>query len=811
MAVLGTAGVAALRWLLLEGVPGASGVVLDTLFAALFAYLVHRAGASRLRVVAAVSIWILFFQGAHLLKISALGSPVFFSDLSTIGVLISVLKTWQVLAAALLGALLVGLLIFGVWPQKKALLPWTLLALLLPVGLYAAAPWEANLVNTVLSSGGNDYVTHLQRRGGVQFLLDQRARVYELSLKGRGLLAGQGLDVRPQLASKRNVHLVLLETFWDPMALKAFHFSRDPFDPRFRRLLEQGNNSVVMTPHFGHLTANAEFEALCGLPATEDAVFQNRMKDVLPCLPRILRELGYDTLASHSNRRDSWGRDTAYKHMGFASFNAYSSFVRDDLDGVFLNDASFYRQNRDVLARYDRASPYFNYLVTISSHYPYQLNKERRPSLVRVEPQNQAVEDYANALAYSSAAFMDWLEQVQRDDPDALIVAFGDHAPAMPPDQKPYSLSGINTNTRPFANADTLVAMSRTPLLFIDGRKGSVDVGTMPLEFLPVAITRALGMVPARLPYLTEDMLGQRAKDSTRFLGNVITQDQGKWELCQDVPVEGSVCADAVKLYDRKRALRNALLSDSRQMFTALGAGWLNTKTTMQFGTGSCLLEVSDWGPKTVEVGEQFNRQKASGQSATWLKVERIQGSPQLRIGAVSTPIVGSGAVLAALWPAPGVIPQAGKHPVEVVCGGEVIRRLGEMQVGGGGAAPVADAADAAGANAMSAGPLRVTMVGDGMAEVVALAETGNCEDGGMRQAVVKVNWKRASGGDGVRVFVQQQGEDERKLWSVSGSVGESRTGPWANDGLTLWFEDGAGVPLGSGVLTAPACALQVH
>lgn len=112
-----------------------------------------------------------------------------------------------------------------------------------------------------------------------------------------------------------------------------------------------------MTPHFGHLTANAEFEALCGLPATEDAVFQSRMKDVLPCLPRLLRELGYETLASHSNHQDSWGRDTAYKYMGFAQFNAYQAFVRDDLDGVFLNDASFFRQNREVLARMDRSTP----------------------------------------------------------------------------------------------------------------------------------------------------------------------------------------------------------------------------------------------------------------------------------------------------------------------------------------------------------------------------------------------------------------------------------------------------------------------
>lgn len=634
----------------------------------------------------------------------------------------------------------------------------------------------------------------------MQFLLDQRARKHELALKGRNILDGTKLDERPQLAARRNVHLVLLETFWDPKALKAYQFSRDPFDPRFRRLLEQGGNSAVMTPHFGHLTANAEFEALCGLPATEDAVFQNRLKDVLPCLPRILRELGYQTLASHTNHRDSWGRDTAYRYMGFANFNAYEAFVRDDLDGVFLNDASFYRQNRTVVSRFDRSTPYFNYLVTISSHYPYQLNGDRRPPLVNVSPADAQVQDYANVLAYSSRAFMDWVEAVRKDDPDALIVAFGDHAPALPPDQRPYAESGINTSSRPFDGADTLVTMSRTPLLFIDGRKGAVDVGTMPLEFLPVAIARALGVQPARLPYLTDDMVGSRAQDSTRFLGNVLTRDHGQWQLCEDHPAEASACGEAVELYNRKRALRNALLTDSRSMFTALGGGWMNQPTQMQFGSGECLLEVADWGPKTADVGVPFNKQVESGLSATWLKVDRIQGSPQLRIGAVSTPVVGSGIILAGLWPTPSVINLAGEHAVQIVCGNKVVGELGKMHVTGGGAPPPT-------APAALRGPLAVQLEGAGMGAVQASALSGSCVDGTMREAVVNVTWSRSAPTGDVRVFVQQR-EGERQLWSESASKGESSTGPWASEGMTLWFEDAGGAPLGRAVLTAPACAV---
>ncbi|MGH8088427.1 MAG: hypothetical protein ACREPC_09165, partial [Stenotrophomonas sp.] len=366
--------------------------------------------------------------------------------------------------------------------------------------------------------------------------------------------------------------------------------------------------------------------------------------------------------------------------------------------------------------------------------------------------------------------------------------------------QSPYADSGINTSARPFDGADTLVAMSRTPLVFIDGRKGAVNVGTMPLEFLPVAIARALGMQPGRLPYLTDDMVGERAKDSTRFLGNVLTRERGQWLLCEDRPVEATACGDAVELYDRKRALRNALLTDSRSMFNALGGAWMNQPTSMQFGTGECLLEVADWGPKDAEAGMPFNKQVESGLSATWLKVDRIQGSPQLRIGAVTTPVVGSGIILAGLWPAPSVINEAGNHAVQIVCGTKVVGEVGKMHVRGGGAA----------SPSVLTGPLAVGLEGKGMASVVAAAEGGTCGEGGMQQAVVKVNWSRSTPTGGVRVFVQQGG-GERQLWSESASQGGSSTGPWANEGMVLWFEDETGGPLGRAVLTAPSCAAATH
>ncbi|MBB3345219.1 LTA synthase family protein [Luteimonas sp. RC10] len=786
------------------------GVTLDAMFALCFLWLIKRGGGTRAQIVAALSVWIFVFQLTHVVKLSALGVPAFFGDLSALGVLMSVSAPLHVALLVASIVLLLLLLAFGLWPASRKQMLWPLAALSMPFALYMLAPWQGRLVDALFPSLPGDYTTHLQHRGGVQFLLDQHARRQALAARQGDLLQRRDAAYAPRLSHRRNVHLVLLETFWDPHAFGAFEFSRDPFDPRFRALLDEGGSSGVLTPHFGHLTANAEFEVLCGLPAAHVAVFQSRMTGSLPCLPRLLRELGYQTLASHSNHADSWGRDRAYGWMGFAHFNAYDSFVRDDLDGVFLNDGSFYRQNREAIAGLSPGAPYFNYLVTISSHYPYRQNPERRPALVATTPTNAAVEDYANAIAYSSAAFMDWLADVRRTDPDALIVAFGDHAPTMPPDQRPYSQSGIKIHARPFEDAHTLLSMSRTPLLFIDGRKGAVNVGTVSLEYLPVLITRALGIQPEGLPYLTDDMESARAARSARFLGNVITLTDEGWVICGPQEGESQACLEATELYDQKRSLRDALLARPLQTLELLGLEALAQPTEMNIDApNGCLIDVQDWGPKSAVAGDHFNRQTGSGLSATWLRVARVQGKPRLQIGVMSAKVEGAGDVLAAVWPAPSVIKDAGEYPVRVLCGETEVATLGTMTVaapslnGGADSSSHGEAFEDVGRTVT--GPLSVQPEDAGSLQVSASALSGVCRGDKMEAAVVEMHWQHPEGEHGIRVMVQQ-GRETPKLWSESGPQGTSITGPWVNEDVRFIFTNSTGHKLGAVKLMAPGC-----
>lgn len=146
--------------------------------------------------------------------------------------------------------------------------------------------------------------------------------------------------------------------------------------------------------------------------------------------------------------------------------------------------------------------------------------------------------------------------------------------------------------------------------------------------------------------------------------------------------------------------------------------------------------------------------------------------------------------MLAGLWPSPGTL-KAGEASLEIICAGSVVGTLGRMHVEP--AKPLATTTTSSIIEPrVVSGPLSVALEGRGMASVSANAEGATCESGGMQAARINVKWSRAGSPEGVKVFVQQHG-GERKIWSVSGARGESTTGPWADEGITLWFEDDQG------------------
>lgn len=536
---LGVLVVAVVLWyVLIHGVlhfsigvlPQSSAWLRDLSAHLLLALILCGLAAGRRRYLPVALLLFSAFTLANALKLAILGGPVMPDDLIAARNLFLLLEGWQWWASlALVTIPLAGLLWMFAWRRSTAWL--TAAALLVAVLALQHKPepvrqWlDARFGDWVWNQRGNylmrglplhllqESARNLARRStppapaevaaalaqvtgsasGAEWAEDE-AHESSFSLVSHAETGVFSAEDALALRAPRNVHMIVLESFWDPTALKAAGLSADPFDPQFRALWQATGNARALSPVFGGYTANAEFEVLCGFPVLHDNVFfEGRLRRDVPCLPRHLAQAGYRSLASHPNAAPFWNRINAYQRIGFDQYWSERDFVLDDMNREFLSDASLYRQ---VLARIEPAlavgEPLFNYVLTYFGHLDYPLN-EARPARITARSDNPLVAAYANTVYYKTRELMAFLAELRARDPQALIVIFGDHLPALGWNHGAYVESGLLAAGRSEFTDQMFHTLVATPLILIDGERGPVRSGDLPMYALPAKILDLLG------------------------------------------------------------------------------------------------------------------------------------------------------------------------------------------------------------------------------------------------------------------------------------------------------------------------------
>lgn len=515
------------------------------------------------------TLYFALFYVASSLKIAMLGRPIMPEDVHNLGALIEILGVLGWVAVALPLALLAGLLLFNLKFRARPAQAGCALLIALPLGAASDPSPLSNSLDTFFGNTPWDQRENFIWRGGALHLAQESLRALAVrrpapteeevlaAIRRRAAAAGSVQPLVP-LGHRRNLHIILEETFWDPTVMAGAGYSADPIDPRFRALWAQSNNTQGLSPAFGGQTANAEFEVLCGFPVNQIAVkFEFSMLRDVPCLPRILSQLGYRTVASHPNVAGFWNRYTAYERLGFETFWAQDALDMSDRNGPFLADRSLHRQVREKLQATDDGRPLFDYIVTIDGHWMYDAGDQRPPVLTSTSKIKE-VGDYANMLHYKTRQMMDAIEQIRRDDPDAVIVVFGDHLPMLGRKFAGYVESGMLPDNFGAFTAAQYDFSAATPLLVIDGRNGPLDLGRIPMYRLPGVILRLLG---EERPTMF-DLVQVPGTVIPRPLPDVMMTYQGSAPqlLCKQ-KTESAACADAAAW------LEDALLLD-QDLFT---------------------------------------------------------------------------------------------------------------------------------------------------------------------------------------------------------------------------------------------------
>jgi phosphoglycerol transferase MdoB-like AlkP superfamily enzyme len=475
-------------------------------------------------------------------KIVVLGGPIMPDDFLAVRNLFLLLDGWQLLGVSAIVVIpLTLLLAMTAWQRRQT---WVILGGIgLSAATIAAAPlplvhaMDGWLGNVVWNQRGNFEV-----RGLLLHLTQETARYLahaknpptrvevEAALEVlRNEFAQQPLHPQAPGAARRNVHVIVLESFWDPARLTAAGLSADPVDPEFRALWQQAGHSQALSPVFGGYTANTEFELLCGFPVSEDGVFfESGLRRDVPCLPRLLHGEGYRTIASHPNIAAFWNRVNAYQRIGFDTYWSINDFAADDMNRDFLSDSSMYRQ---VMAKISTQTagdqPLFNYMLTFFGHLDYPLN-EQRPAVIKAD--SKMVQDYANTIYYKSRELMSFLKQLRARDPESLILLFGDHLPFLGPNFDGFTQSGLLADNRAKFDVDMFATMTATPLVIIDGRNGVQQPGDVPVYQLPAMILEMLG---SQSPALMRLIATPRGAPLRPLPGLYFIDQEGTRSLCR--------------------------------------------------------------------------------------------------------------------------------------------------------------------------------------------------------------------------------------------------------------------------------------
>jgi phosphoglycerol transferase MdoB-like AlkP superfamily enzyme len=451
---------------------------------------------------------------SNALKMVILGSPMMPDDFISVRNMFMLFSGWKFWIMVLMLAVpLTALAAMIHWRHPRSWLSLSLVG----AGILVLLNWPAQMMAAMDKQFGDwiwNQPGNYRERGLLIHLVQETARNISRGLDVPDEVAvtkaletlghnGAGAQEASNDFPKRNVHIILLESFWDPLLLEGIEFSGDPISPEFRQLWAQTGNSTVLSPVFGGYTANAEFEVLCGFPVTVDTVFfEGWVRKAAPCLPAHLRAQGYQTYTSHPNVAAFWNRVNVYDRIGFDTYWSKKDFVLDDMNRNFLGDASLYRQMLEKLdSKLQSGEPILDYIVTIFGHLDYPFNASR-PKVIQASGDNRMLEDYVNQIYYKSRELMVFLEELRKRDPDGLIVMFGDHLPFLGPNYGGYTEIGMLESSRGKFTDPMFRTLTRTPMIVIDGRNGPVNTGEMPMY---------------RIPELVLDLLGDRSDSILRL------------------------------------------------------------------------------------------------------------------------------------------------------------------------------------------------------------------------------------------------------------------------------------------------------
>ena len=236
---------------------------------------------------------------------------------------------------------------------------------------------------------------------------------------------------------KPNVIVIFSESFWDLSKLKDFTFDKEP-QSNFHTLSNTGKHFDMISPSYGGISANVEFEVLTGANLSYfsngyipyQQLFQYHKSENNPSVIREFKNNGYKTVLLNSSSKRLYSCDKVYKIYGIDSvrhlYDEHKKYVSDE---HLTNEIIKYFNSKPK----DEKTFYFT--ITMGGHMPYNIDKWDKYDIdVKSnygKDLNDTVKSYAEGMYKADKELGRLYNYIQTLDEETIIVFFGDHLPLL--------------------------------------------------------------------------------------------------------------------------------------------------------------------------------------------------------------------------------------------------------------------------------------------------------------------------------------------------------------------------------------------
>jgi phosphoglycerol transferase MdoB-like AlkP superfamily enzyme len=245
------------------------------------------------------------------------------------------------------------------------------------------------------------------------------------------------------------------EAFSDPAVLGDFETNED-YMPYIHSVLngdvENTISGYLNVSVLGGNTANTEFEFLTGntmafLPQGSVA-YQQYLKKELPSLASHLKDLGYETIATHPYNSTGWDRNKVYPLLGFDEMYFIKDYSNPEKIRKYVSDKACYNKIIEMYESKPDGTPMFVFNVTMQNHSSYTDEFDNFTPDIEVEGSSSKVlNNYLSLMKISDSSLEYLTDYFSNVDEDTIIVFFGDHQPTNSVVSNIWKLNGKDGNS----------------------------------------------------------------------------------------------------------------------------------------------------------------------------------------------------------------------------------------------------------------------------------------------------------------------------------------------------------------------------